>query len=175
MESLIIYGSCYGYSKRYAEELSKRTGIACQSFEEVKSLEGLKRVIYIGGLYAGNVKGLKKTLKHIKLGTELFVATVGLSDVEDENNTESIRRSLNRQIPLGFFKDENMFFLRGGIDYSKLSFIHGYMMKKMYKKCRQIPDEKKTDEIRGLIESFGKKVDFVDLDSLKDLEEAINK
>ena len=55
--SIIIYGSQYGTSKRYAERLSAITGIRCVSRKEAKGINDYERVIYMGGLYAGSVLG----------------------------------------------------------------------------------------------------------------------
>ena len=58
---IIIYGSQYGTSKQYAEELARKTGIDLKSYEDVTDINHYDTVIYIGGLYAGGVLGMKKT------------------------------------------------------------------------------------------------------------------
>ena len=63
MSSIIIYGSCYGSTKQYAEELSKRTNIKAISFKNVKEINAYNTIIYLGGLYAGGVLGMAKTIK----------------------------------------------------------------------------------------------------------------
>ena len=40
MEKLIVYGSQYGTTKRYAEKFSEMTGVPCLSYENVKTLSG---------------------------------------------------------------------------------------------------------------------------------------
>ncbi|NMA51514.1 MAG: hypothetical protein GX949_00690, partial [Peptococcaceae bacterium] len=55
MDKIIIYGSQYGTTERYAGELSKRTGIKALSYEAVKDLSMYDTIIYLGGLYAGGV------------------------------------------------------------------------------------------------------------------------
>ena len=39
MSSIIIYGSHYGTTKQYAEELSRRTNIEAVSFKDIKRSE----------------------------------------------------------------------------------------------------------------------------------------
>ena len=39
MRALIIYGSQYGTTKRYAEKFSQMAGIPCTNYEELKDLE----------------------------------------------------------------------------------------------------------------------------------------
>ena len=58
---IIIYGSKYGTAKRYAEEISKRTNIKLESYENLKNIEEYETIIYIGALYAGGVLGMAKT------------------------------------------------------------------------------------------------------------------
>ena len=53
MKSLIVYGSQYGTTKQYAEELSKRTNIKVISFKKInQQINDYDNIIYLGGLYA---------------------------------------------------------------------------------------------------------------------------
>ena len=54
-KSLIIYGSQYGTTKRYAEHLSEMTGIEAVAFREAKDIDKYERVIFMGALYAGSM------------------------------------------------------------------------------------------------------------------------
>ena len=65
MNNIIIYGSHYGTTKQYAEELSKRTNIEAISYQSVKEINNYDNIIYLGGLYAGGVLGLSKTIKKL--------------------------------------------------------------------------------------------------------------
>lgn len=67
----------------------------------------------------------------------------------------------------------SFFHLRGGIDYQKLTFKHKTMMTLLYNKAKKIPEEKKTAEIKAMIETFNSKVDFVDFTSLNRITEII--
>ena len=62
MKTIIIYGSQYGTTKRYAEYLSEMTGIEDVAFKEAKDIDRYDRVIFMGALYAGSVLGLKNTV-----------------------------------------------------------------------------------------------------------------
>ena len=99
--------------------------------------------------------------------------TVGLADVCDEENISNIRSSIRKQVPEYFFKKASIFHLRGGIDYQKLSFKHKMMMKLLYNKAKNMPEEKKTAEVRAMIETFNSKVDFVDFTCLDQIAESI--
>ena len=63
MNSVIIYGSHYGTTKRYAEKFSEITKIPVANYKENKNLSEYDPIIHFGGLYAGGVKGLKNTVK----------------------------------------------------------------------------------------------------------------
>ncbi len=166
MNQIIVYGSEYGTTKRYAEKLSQLSGIDAIGYEDVKTLQNYSRIIYLGGLYAGGVKGLKRTVKLIPPAAKLLLVTVGLADVTDPENIRNIRQSVSKQVPANLLQNTVLFHLRGGIDYSKLSVLHKTMMTLLYNKARRLPDEKKTAEVRAMIETYNTKVDFVDYNAL---------
>ncbi len=173
MKKLIIYGSEYGTTKTYALKFSEMTNIPLINYEDMESLLEYDLVIHFGGLYAGGVKGLKKTIKAIKEPTKLIVVTVGLADVNDKENIDSIRKSIREQVPESILQNTQLFHLRGGIDYSKLSFKHKTMMTLVYNKAKNLPEDKKTAEVKAMIETFNKKVDFIDFESLLPIEKSI--
>ena len=131
MNKIIIYGSCYGTTQKYAGELSARTGIRSVSYKDIKDIDPYQTVIYLGGLYAGGVEGMKKTLKNLTgiSDKKIIIVTVGLADPADKQNTEHIRNNIRSQISPDIYEKARIFHLRGGIDYSKLSLLHKTMMK----------------------------------------------
>ena len=168
MNNIIIYGSHYGTTKQYAEELSRRTNIEVISFENVEEINDYDNIIYLGGLYAGGVLGMSKTIKKLNniSNKKIIIATVGLSDPTDEINKNNIRNNIKSQIPKEIFEKAKIFHLRGGIDYSKLNFAHRTMMKLLYNAVKNLPEEKQTAENRAMIETYNKKVNFIDFSSL---------
>ena len=174
MNSIIVYGSYYGTTKRYAEELSKRTNIKVISFKKInQQINDYDNIIYLGGLYAGGVLGMSKTLKKLNniSNKKILIATVGLSDPTDEVNKNNIRNNIKNQIPKEVLEKAKIFHLRGGIDYSKLNFAHKTMMKLLYNAVKNLPEEKQTAEDRAMIETYNKKVNFIDF---SDLDKIIN-
>ena len=131
MNNLIIYGSQYGTTKRYAEKFAEMMDFPVISYENIKSLTEYDRVIYFGGLYAGGVKGLKSTVKKLSPNTKLVIVTVGLADVCDEENIVNIRN---------------------------LSFKHKTMMTLLYNRAKKLPEDRKTAEDRAMIETFNSKL-----------------
>lgn len=178
MNSIIIYGSHYGTTKQYAEELSKRTNIKAISFKKFnQKINDYDNIIYLGALYAGGVLGMSKTLKKLNniSNKKILIVTVGLSDPTDEVNKNNIRNNIKNQIPKEVLEKAKIFHLRGGIDYSKLNFAHKTMMKLLYNAVKNLPNEKQTAEDRAMIETYNKKVNFIDFSSLDKVANEIQK
>lgn len=177
MNEIIICGSCYGTAKTYAEALSKMINVAAVSYDRVSGLERYETIIYLGGLYAGGVRGMAKTVKKIPPDTcrRFIVITVGLADPQDEKNIRNIRNSAGKQIPEVLRGRTEFYHLRGGIDYQKLNLMHRTMMKLLYDQVKKQPPEQWDAETRAMIETYGKKVDFVDLKRLEEIAEILGR
>ena len=171
MKEIIVYGTCYGSAKRYADELAERTGISCVSYDRAGDLDAYDRIVCIGALYAGGVLGMKATLGTLSnwQNKQIVIATVGLADPTDSENIANIRAAMARQLPAGMMEHAKLVHLRGGIDYSKLSVKHKVMMGLLYQKAKNLPPEKKTAEVRAMIDTYGQIVDFVDLPRVDEL------
>lgn len=55
------------------------------------------------------------------------------------------------------------------IYYSKLDIKHKIMMKLLYNKAKNIREEEQTPEIKAMIETYNKEVDFVDFNTLDNI------
>ena len=139
MDTIIIYGSCYGTTKIYAEALAERMGLHAVPYDRAGNLGGYQKIIYLGGLYAGSVKGLAKTVRKIDPTAcrRFAVITVELADPEDEEYVRNIRTSAGRQIPETLREKSEFYHLRGGIDYARLNFMHRTMMKLLYDQVKR--------------------------------------
>lgn len=73
---IIIYGSQYGTTKKYAEELGKRTNIEVKNYEDIDDISLYGTIIYFGALYAGGVMGMKKTFSKLSTvaGKKIIIA-----------------------------------------------------------------------------------------------------
>lgn len=166
MKTLIIYGSQYGSTKRYAERLADITGIEIIDYKDAKNINDYDKIIYLGALYAGGVTGLKKTVSKMSSSQELMIATVGLADPTDSENVKSIRNSIKSQIPSEFYDESKIFHLRGAIDYSQLGLKHKVMMSLLHSKVSKMPKSELNAEAKAMLETYGKQVDFVDFSAL---------
>lgn len=173
MGSIIIYGTQYGTSKKYAEKLSEMTEIKTACFSKVKNASAYSRIIYIGSLYAGGVKGLRQTVKGVSVNAEIIIITVGLADPHDLENIANIREAVHKQIPGDLFKRATFFHLRGAIDYKRLNIKHRIMMSMLYKRVKKKPDDLLTSEDRMMIATYNQIVDFVDYNSLEPIVDLI--
>ena len=61
------------------------------------------------------------------------------------------------------------------IVYGRLSIKHKTMMSLLYNKAKKLPEEKKTAEVRAMIDTFNTKVDFVELSALEPIAKEINR
>lgn len=168
MEDIILYASRYGTARRYAEALSAQSGLPALRAADAPPLADKRTIVYLGGLYADNVLGLRKAMRGLSLqdGQRLMLVTVGLTDPDAPGAKESIRDSLRRQLPAALFDRAELYHLRGGIDYAALSMGHRALMALMHRSLRGTPPERWTAQDRAVLETYGKQVDFTDFRAL---------
>ena len=163
MKRMTLYGS----SRNYAEKLSEQTNIPAFSFGQAPSFKNIDTFIYIGSLYAGGVLGLSKFIRKIKDDQHLILVTVGLADPTIEENATNIKNKLRQLLGSQLFDRSKIFHLRGAINYQQLSFIDRMLMKLLYKSISRKSFDNLTSEDKALVETYNKKVNFIDYDALK--------
>ena len=168
MKGIIIYGSRYGSTEKYASELSSRADIPAVNYKSSPRLTGFDTIVYIGALYAGGIMGLRKTLGGLTpdSGRRLIIVTVGLADPQIPENRVNILSSLRSQLPPELFQTAQIFHLRGGIDYGRLSLGHRTAMALLNKSINLRPRKSWSAEDQAIQDTYGKKVDFVDFNTL---------
>ncbi|MCL1875347.1 MAG: flavodoxin domain-containing protein [Synergistaceae bacterium] len=103
----------------------------------------------------------------------LFVVfTVGLAAPE----TTDFFGIQNANFSKELLSKTKIFHFQGDIDYEKLGYIHKIMML-IVKKFRvdRKRSEERTDENRAFLETYGKKVDFVNQSAIKPLIDYVRK
>ena len=175
MQRVILYGSHYGSTLQYAKKLSELTNIPAVHYKDDLDLSKMQTIIYMGGLYAGGVLGLAKTFRHFSLqdGQKIILITVGLSDPDEPENRQNIRKAIQKQLPSNLFYQAKLFHLRGSIDYQRLSLGHRTIMALLYRSLRKIPLDQQTTENRALIETYGKQVNYIDFGALETIIQEI--
>jgi len=135
----IVYTSNAGHTKAYAELLGKETALPVYECKDaLKILPRGSRVIYLGWLMGGTVKGYKRAAARFDVSA---VCAVGMSG--SDSQSADIRRinRLEDSLPV--------FCLQGGFEMDKLSGIYRMMMqlmkkglgKKLAEKPHKTPEE----------------------------------
>lgn len=135
----IIYTSNTGYTKQYALMLGEQTGLPVHTLKSAKgSVPTGAKVIYLGWLMAGGIKGYKKAAKEY---TVCAVCAVGMAS-DDSQRNDVLKRAKITDTPL--------FIMQGGFDMNKLHGIYKLMMKTMAKavggKLAKKPDKTAAEE-----------------------------
>jgi hypothetical protein len=65
------------------------------------------------------------------------------------------------------YDEDKIFHLRGAIAYSIMGLKHKLMMKFMHSKLARMPKEELNAESKIILETYGKKVDYVDFNTLQ--------
>ncbi len=148
MSRVIIYKSKTGHTERYAKMLSEELDIPCYSYKEAKVSDN-DEVIFLSYIYASKIMGLSKALN--KYNIKAIIAVGALAYSKDYVNTLKQTNNI----------DKPFFYLRGGIDYSKLNFI--------FRKFLPIIGKDIAKDDKELLNLFKNGGDFVTKDSLKDV------
>ena len=171
-KTLVLHYSKYGTTKKYAEWIAAELSgdvYAIADFNK-NSLANYDIIVIGSGLYAGKIWGLDLIVNNYELlrGKKLVLFTCGLADYSKEEHRNTIAKRIEAKIPPNIMKDIKVFFLRGGIDYGKMSLKHRIMMAGMnmvlVRKVKKEGDNA-SDEDRGFVETYGKTADFTDKNS----------
>ena len=148
MSKVIIYKSKTGHTEKYARMLSKELNIPCYSYKDAKVSEN-DEVIFLSYIYVSKIMGLSKILKKHKVKVIIGVGAMPYS--KDYFNT--LKDANNIKLPF--------FYLRGGIDYSKLNFF--------FRKFLPIIGKDIAKDNKELLNLFKNGGDFVNKDNLKEV------
>ena len=114
----IVYTSCTGHTKAYAEMLGRHTGLSVYTLAEAKTkLAKGAAVIYLGWLMAGKVKDYGKAKKRYQTAA---VIGVGLGDTGAQDEACRKANKIAEDIPV--------FTVQGGMEYEKLKGINRLMI-----------------------------------------------
>ena len=148
MSRVIIYKSKTGHTERYARMLSKELHIPCYSYKDAKVSKN-DEIIFLSYIYASKIMGLSKILK--KYNVKVIIAVGALAYSKDYLNT--LKNTNNIKLPL--------FYLRGGIDYSKLNFF--------FRKFLPVIGKDLAKDDKELLNLFKNGGEFVTKDNLKEI------
>ena len=143
MKALIIYKSKTGFTKWYAEIISKEVNGNLMDFKEVTAeiISGYDVVVYGGGLYAGMINGYKKAKEMFEKSSAnrfILFATGGTPNKSTKEIDEIWKNNLSEE-ELEYIPH---FYMQGGICYEKMSFLNRTIMKMM----SRVLDKKKNKD-----------------------------
>lgn len=167
---VVIYKSKYGSTKKYAQWISQV--LDCDLFDgtDINKEDLLKyqTIIYGGGLYASGINGVSLITKNYNLIKEknIIIFTVGLAD---PNVKEHFRPIIDKNLNDEMKNKIKIFNLRGAIDYKNLKLFHKTLMALLKSKVKKIDDDKKTEEDKLMLETYGTTVDFTDKATIEPL------
>lgn len=133
-------------------------------------------LIHGGGLYAGGLSGISVITKNddILMKKSVVLFSCGLADPKDPKNVEHIETGLAKVLTSEMQAHIKQFHLRGAIDYSGLNPVHKAMMAMLRRSMLAKGYDNLGDEDRLLLDTYGKKVDFLDRSSIAPLVDYVN-
>lgn len=175
MNSIVIYKTKYGATKKYAEWIAEELDCEVKNVKDVKIDELTKydNIIYGGGLYAEVIDGVVFITRNLdKLeGKKIVIFSTGITPLKYREYYDKLVIEKN-------FKPEmldkiKVFNFMGKMIIDELSLVH----KSALKTLKQIMLAKKepTEMEKLLIELCDANGDFTDRESIKDLIEYVNK
>lgn len=169
----IIYKSKYGSTRKYALWLAESLKADLIEREDVTEevIDRYDKIIYGGGVYAGNILGFNSLLKkfHNIKNKDLTVFAVGASPEGDEAN-----RCISEVLKKCDLADIKYFYLRGALDEKQMSFLDKTLMKMLRKSISKKSLEEMQEYEKALVENAGETVDFTDKESINEIVQYIN-
>lgn len=155
----IVYMSNAGHTRRYAELMGERTGlVVCELKQSKKVLPKGSRIIYMGWLLGGSIKGYKEACARydVKAVCAVGMAANG-SQMNDIHKMNSIKEGTE------------VFTLQGGFDKQSLHGIYKMMMNFASKGAKKALSAKQqlSDEDREMLAMFADGKDTVSEENLQ--------
>ena len=176
-KTAVLFKSNYGSTKQYALHIAEALEADLFDMSRVKKFDFDKYDTFIfgGGIYASKVNGIKFVASNSdKLtGKNLVVYTVGLGDPTVASNAKTIMKSVDKALPKALMGRVHIYSFRGRLDWNKLKFAHGMMMKMLNRMLSKKKEEELTDEDRNILDNYGKAVDLTNMESANSLIEYV--
>ena len=133
---VIVYTSNTGHTAEYSKMLGAKIGLPVYSLNEAaKKLQKGTEIIYLGWLFANNIKGYKKATKKYKISA---ICAVGLCDTGTAVAEVRKANSISEETPL--------FTMQGGMDKTKRRGINKFMINMLTKGLSSKKERTENDE-----------------------------
>lgn len=159
---VIVYASKTGFTKKYAEMLSAKTGMKAYSVNELTGISPDEEIVFLGWIKVGKIQGLNK-VRNLKLKA---VCATGTARTAEPSEEAVKTRNKIEDIPF--------FYLRGGcLPLKEMPFWDRVMLSMFVRvlKSRKDPDE----ETKEAIEHIQNGYNGVKEDNLAPVLEWLNK
>lgn len=174
MNTVVIYKSKTGYTRKYAEWVAEELSadIFDSSKVDIKMLNKYDTIIYGGSLYAVGINGVKLIKKNInKLkDKKLVVFATGASPLRDSVINEVVSNNFTIEEQ----KEIKFFYLRGGFNYKKLNLFDKFLMLLLKWKIKNKKKEELSDDEIGMLAIYDKSVDFTDKKNIEKIITYVN-
>lgn len=142
---VIVYASKTGFTKKYADMLSAKTGMKAYSVNALSGLSPDEEVLFLGWMKAGKIQGLNKARKYnIKA-----VCGSGTARTAEPSDEAVIKRNKIEGIPF--------FYLRGGcLPLKEMAFMDRILLFMFVRilKSRKDKDESTQEAIEHIQNGF---------------------
>jgi menaquinone-dependent protoporphyrinogen IX oxidase len=171
-KTIVIYRSTSGFTKKYAEWIAQE----CQAdLFDAKKIDADKLVeydvvIFGGSLHVVGISGLnliKNNMPRLS-GKKVIVFAVGASPPRENVLAEVREHNFGKEMG-----GAELFYLRGGFDYSKLDWGNKVLMTLL--KVRLKFKKNKTPDELGMLAAYAKPMDFTKKDNIKGIVESVKK
>lgn len=148
--TIIIYSSKTGFSKRYAQWLAEDLNCPTLPFRDRKGADLTKydTIILTGGLYAGQMSGLKwlKSQLPALAGKRLAAVAVGCSPMDWPGQAKSLTQLF------GGTPEIRGFYCQGGLDYDHMGAVDRTMMAALRMMLKA--QKNQQEMLKGISQSF---------------------
>jgi menaquinone-dependent protoporphyrinogen IX oxidase len=169
MNILVVYKSLSGFTEKYAKWIAEDLQATCIELQHVRSnmIDENTIIVFGGSLHAIGINGykhLKKIIKNCRY-KELILFAVGASPKKVGIENELIAANFKTKEE----KENHLFYLRGGFDYSKLDIWNKMLMTLLKIKIKSKTANKRTGDESGMLASYEKPLDATRRENVNDI------
>lgn len=173
MNTIVIYNSETGFTKRYAMWIAEEANADCLEFSEAKSkdLSSYDAIIFGGWAHAGGITKLQWFKDNMDKwsGKKLIVFCVGASPLDNPDIEIGLKQSFTEEE----FEKVNVFYCPGGINYEKMSLKSRLMMNAFVKVVSL--KRNKTEQEKQMVEVMSSSYDISDKKYIEPILECLKK
>ena len=169
---VVVYRSKTGYAKRYAQWLAEalKADLIENKNLSLDQLISYDSIICGGGIYAGQISGLKTLMKYFDQLKEKHL--IAFATGASTGKSQEIQKVWETNLTEKQRKVVAMFYLRGGFDYSKLGMGDKVLMN-LYKGILK-KNADQDEDAKGMLEAYEHPVDFTDEKNILPIVELVH-